>query len=153
MIFPSPEHRTILLTQLRTLGIKIVRVDFSGGGDSGDIDSVITVDANGNHINISNHMLDWPENSSRHDPDTNAWITDTTIKAQSLDKILEQVTLDALGEAGMDWYNNDGGQGSLTIDFNQSPPEINLEVGINHTATTDYSFSFNEEDEDAPMSP
>jgi hypothetical protein len=153
MIFPSPEHRTILLTQLRTLGIKTVQVDFSGGGDSGDIDSAIALDAGGNHIDINKHVLDWPENSSRHDPDTNSWITDTKIKAQPLDKILEQVTLDALDEAGMDWYNNDGGQGTLTIDFNRSPPEIDLELGINHTATTDYSFSFNEENEDAPMSP
>ena len=68
-------------------------------------------------------------------------------------EIIKQVTFDALEESGMDWYNNDGGQGYLTIDFNHSPPEIDLELGINHTATTDYSFSFNEEDEDAPMSP
>jgi len=153
MIFPSPEHRTILLTQLRTLGIKIVRVEFSGGGDSGDIDAIEALDGNGSHISITQHMLDWPQNQSRHDPDTNSWITDTNVKAQELHEIIKQVTFDALEEAGMDWYNNDGGQGSLTIDFNYSPPEINLELGINHTATTDYSFSFDEEEDDAPMSP
>jgi len=153
MIFPSKEHRTILLTQLRTLGIKTVRVEFSGGGDSGDIDVIEALDGDGNHVSITQHMLDWPQNQSRHDPDTNAWITETKVKAQELHEIIKQVTFDALEESGMDWYNNDGGQGYLTIDFNYSPPEIDLELGINHTATTDYSFSFNEEDEDAPMSP
>ena len=151
--FPSPEHKIILLTQLRTLGIKTVRVEFSGGGDSGDIDAIEALDASGSHINITQHMLDWPQNQSTHDPDTNSWITETNVKAQELHEIIKQVTFDALEEAGMDWYNNDGGQGNLTIDFNQSPPEINLELGINHTETTDYLFSLNEEDEDAPMSP
>jgi hypothetical protein len=151
--FPSKEHKTILLAQLRTLGIKKTTIGFSGGGDSGDIDSVEAVTTDGRHIDINKHMLDWPEVRGRHDPDTNAWIEETKIKTMSLDKILEQLTLDTLQDLGIDWYNNDGGQGSLTIDFSRSPPEINLDVGINHMVTEDYTYDLNEEDDDAPMSP
>jgi hypothetical protein len=150
--FPSPEHKIILLTQLRTLGIKTVEVVFSGGGDSGDIDEV-NVDSNNTYINLTAHQLDWPEESCRHDPDTNAWITEVKVVTIPLDEVLKRVTNDALAASGLDWYNNDGGQGSLTIDFNKSPPEISLNVGINYTTTEDHTINLNEEDDDAPMSP
>ena len=151
--FPSPEHKIILLTQLRTLGVKTVEVAFSGGGDSGDIDDVNAYDNDNVDINLTAHHLDWPEESSIHDPDTNAWITEVKTVTKSLDDILKDVTFDALAASGLDWYNNDGGQGSLLIDFNKSPPEISLDVGINFTTTEDHTIDLNEEDDDAPMSP
>lgn len=151
--FPSPEHKIILLTQLRTLGVKTVEVTFSGGGDSGSIDDVNAYDNDNADVNLTPHYLDWPEESSRNDPDTNAWITDVKVVTKSLDDILKDVTNSALEESGLDWYNNDGGQGSLLIDFNKSPPEISLDVGINYTTTEDHTINLNEEDEDAPMSP
>lgn len=151
--FPSPEHKIILLTQLRTLGVKSVEVTFSGGGDSGSIDDVNAYDNDMKDVNLTAHHLDWPEESSRNDPDTNAWITDVKVVTKSLDDILKDVTNSALEESGLDWYNNDGGQGSLLIDFNKSPPEISLDVGINYTTTEDHTINLNEEDEDAPMSP
>lgn len=151
--FPSPEHKIILLTQLRTLGVKTVEVAFSGGGDCGSIDSVDACDNNNDNVNLTTHHLDWPEESCRHDPDTNAWITDVKVVTIPLHEVLKRVTYDALAESGLDWYNNDGGQGSLIIDFNKSPPEISLDVGINYTTTEDHTIDLNEEDEDAPMSP
>lgn len=151
--FPSPEHKIILLTQLRTLGVKTVEVAFSGGGDSGDIDSVSAYDNNMKDVDLMVHHLDWPEESSRHDPDTNSWITEVKVVTIPLGEVLKRVTNDALAESGLDWYNNDGGEGVLLINFNHSPPEIRLNVGINYTTTEDHEIDLNEEDEDAPMSP
>jgi hypothetical protein len=151
--FPSQEHKIILLTQLRTLRVKAVEVAFSGGGDSGDINSIDAYDSDMKDVNLTKHYLDWPEESSRHDPDTNAWIHEVKVVTKSLDDILRDVTFDALAASGLDWYNNDGGQGSLIIDFNQSPPEIKIDVGINYTTTEDHTIDLNEEDDDAPMSP
>ena len=151
--FPSPEHKIILLTQLRTLGVKSVEVTFSGGGDSGSIDDVNAYDNDNADVNLTAHHLDWPEESSIHDPNTNTWITEVKVVTIPLDEVLKRVTNDALAESGLDWYNNDGGQGSLLIDFNKSPPEISLDVGINYTTTEDHTINLNEEDEDAPMSP
>jgi hypothetical protein len=151
--FPSPEHKIILLTQLRTLKVKTVEVTFAGGGDSGSIDDVNAYDNNNADVNLTVHHLDWPEESCRHDPDTNSWITEVKVVTIPLDEVLKRVTNDALSASGLDWYNNDGGQGSLTIDFNKSPPEISLDVGINYTTTEDHTIDLNEEDEDAPMSP
>ena len=151
--FPSPEHKIILLTQLRTLGVKAVEVAFSGGGDSGSIDSVSAYDNNMKDVDLMVHSLDWPEESSIHDPNTNTWITEVKVVTESLDHILRNVTNDALAESWLDCYNNDGGEGVLLIDFNHSPPEIKLNVGINYTTTEDHEIDLNEEDEDAPMSP
>lgn len=151
--FPSPEHKIILLTQLRTLGVKSVEVTFSGGGDSGSIDDVNAYDNDMKDVNLTAHHLDWPEESSIHDPNTNTWITEVKVVTIPLDEVLKRVTNDALAESGLDWYNNDGGQGSLLIDFNHSPPEISLDVGINYTSVEDHTIDLNEEDDDAPMSP
>lgn len=151
--FPSPEHKTILLTQLRTLGVKTVEVDFSGGGDSGDIDNVNVYDNNMKYVDLTVHSLDWPEESSTLDPITKTWVHTERTSLKSLDHILRNVTYDALAASGLDWYNNDGGEGALVIDFNKSPPEIRLNVGINYTTTEDHEIDLNEEDEDAPMSP
>ena len=151
--FPSPEHKIILLTQLRTLGVKTVEVAFSGGGDSGSIDSVNAYDNNMKDVDLMVHSLDWPEEVSTLDTTTKTWVHTEHISLKSLDHILRSVTNDALAESGLDWYNNDGGEGVLLIDFNHSPPEIKLNVGINYTTTEDHEIDLNEEDEDAPMSP
>jgi predicted phosphoadenosine phosphosulfate sulfurtransferase len=151
--FPSPEHKIILLTQLRTLGVKTVEVTFSGGGDSGSIDDVNAYDNDMKDVDLMVHSLDWPEEVSTLDTTTKTWVHTEHISLKSLDHILRNVTESALAESGLDWYNNDGGQGSLLIDFNKSPPEISLDVGINYTTTEDHTIDLNEEDEDAPMSP
>jgi hypothetical protein len=47
-----------------------------------------------------------------------------------------------LEDAGIDWYNNDGGYGELRI--NLDPIEINLEVSTRYTETFTSSLGFDE---------
>lgn len=145
-LFPSKFHRDLVLTQLRTLGATHVEVSFSGSGDSGSIDAAYCIDANGKRIELPDTTFSWPVTHSGFDG--TQWYRKTKDQPMTLDKILEHLTNDALEEQGLDWYNNDGGQGRLTIDFTQSPPDIQLEVGINITQTEDHEFNFSDEYED-----
>jgi len=143
--FPSPEHRTILLSTLKLLGASEVIVNFSGGGDSGEIQSVDVFDVNNKSVDIDSQSLEWVEARSFYDHEGSQWINDTSVATKPLSDILEQVTLNALEEQGIDWYNNDGGQGQLTIDFSTSPPTIELNVGVNYMETEEHSFDYTEE--------
>jgi hypothetical protein len=144
-LFPSPEHRALLLSTLKLLGAKTVTVVFSGGGDSGAIDSVDVLNAQGQPIDISNQGLEWVDVRTNFDSTNSQWVNYIEPKTMELEEILKRLTESALEEQGLDWYNNDGGQGQLTIDFSTSPPSIELNVGINYTATEDHHFSYTEE--------
>ena len=139
-IFPNEQEKTTLLTQLNLLGAKRVIVTFQGGGDDGQIDEVYMIDANDSYIDMPNDMI--------------AWTTITYGNQQSeqtqtkLIDALEDLCSRALDNTGLDWYNNDGGQGNLVIDFKENPPSIKLNVGINHTTTDDYEYDLNNEEEE-----
>ena len=151
-LFPSKFHRDLVLTQLRTLGVTNVEVHFSGGGDSGSIDSAHCMDATGKRIALPDTQFEWPRERTVYDPThvpgdhlQSPWKRQTYVEKLTLGQILEALTNDALEEQNLDWYNNDGGQGQLSIDFTQSPPNIQLNVGINITTTEDHEFNFSDE--------
>lgn len=139
-IFANEQEKTTLLTQLNLLGAKRVVVTFQGGGDDGQIDEVYMIDNNEAYIDIPDDMI--------------AWTTLTYGNQQSEQKqtklvdALEDLCSRALDNTGLDWYNNDGGQGNLVIDLKESPPNIKLNVGINHTTTDDYEYDLNDEEEE-----
>ena len=140
-IFPTLEDRKLFLTTLKLLGITEVEVSFQGGGDSGEIDGIGACDAQGKTIDIEDVMYPqgWQKKSD-FDTETHKW-KETTIRCErKLVDMLETLTYDALEKSGHDWYNNDGGQGQLKIDFRESPPAIKLEVGVNFTSTDDYEY-------------
>ena len=155
-VFPNKEQKKLLLTLLKVLGGHKVEVSFSGGGDSGSIDGVFLMDANGNQINLDGATMEWHETKSTLNDETKRWSTQTTpVPDMPLADILTQITDNALEESGLDWYNNDGGQGEFTIDLSTDPPTINLSVGVHYTQTDyhDFDYTDNEEEEDAPPSP
>lgn len=139
-IFPSEEHRAALLGTLKLLNVDRVNIEFSGSGDSGSIQSVEVRDGYGNKINLSGHKLDWVTTSSTYKD--GKWVETSTPETKELSAILKQVAYAAIETTGLDWYNDDGGQGEFSIDLTTSPPTIDLEIGINYTRTEDYSFSF-----------
>ncbi len=139
-IFASEQEKTKLLTQLNLLGAKKVIVEFQGGGDDGQVDGVYLFDQNNVDIDVPNDMI--------------AWTTLTYGSQQAESKptklldALEDLCSRALDNTGLDWYNNDGGQGNLVIDFSENPPSIKLNVGINHRTTEDYEYDLNDDEED-----
>ena len=139
-IFPNEQDKTTLLTQLNLLGAKKVRVEFQGGGDSGQVEYVGYQDKNDEWNTIPDEITSWTKQTYGSQEPQQERI--------SLDEVLEDLCYRALDETGLDWYNNDGGQGNMTIDFSESPPKISLYVGINQTTTDDYEYDLNKQDEE-----
>ena len=139
-IFPSNEEKQKLLTQSNLLGAKEVFVEFRGGGDDGEIESVYYKDRQDNHQDIPKDMISWTQLVYGDKP--------KITKEMSLVDVLEDLCYRALDEVSLDWCNNEGGQGHLHIDFTESPPTIDLQLGINTMTTDDYSFDINAEEDD-----
>ena len=144
-IFPSEEHRTTLLGTLKLLGVQHITVEFSGSGDSGSIDQVNLNDANGNNIDVSGHKIDWMTSYQTYKD--GKWETKSELSNMPLNLVLESVTYAAIETTGLDWYNNDGGQGTFEIDLTVSPPRIDLDIGINYTETNRYNVNFSGHEE------
>lgn len=139
-IFPSVQHRAVLLTTLKTLGVTRVSVDFSGGGDSGAIEGV-HLTANGAEVDSSIPIV-WPKESSAFSEDAGRWVRVVQEQSMPVKDVIEALTYKCLDYAGLDWYNNEGGSGTFYIDLTQNPPEIQLDVSINITSTEDHTFNF-----------
>jgi hypothetical protein len=139
-IFPSNEEKQKLLTQLNLLGAKEVFVEFRGGGDEGEVESVYYRNRQDESLEIPNDMISWTEVSYGDK------LLET--KQMLLVDVLEDLCYRALDEASMDWCNNEGGQGHLHIDFTESPPKISLQLGINTMSTDDYSYDIDDDEED-----
>ena len=137
-IFPNKQEKETLLAQLNLLGAKRVYVEFRGGGDEGHIEGVFYRDRNDDVHDIPTDMIAWTQIAYGNKP--------LETQQMSLYDALEDLCSRALDGTGLDWYNNEGGQGSLVIDFTESPPKTILNVGINHMTTEDYDYELDEEE-------
>ncbi len=117
-----------ILPVLRGQGIQEVTVQFDGSGDSGSIDTVecetgmslpaeVTVECR----HIAREFAD------------GRWVPVTGLKECSLEQAIQDLTYDYLDEAGVDWYNNDGGYGELVIDV--AAETVSLSIDVRQTYT------------------
>jgi len=140
VIYPSKLQKETLLTQLNLLGAKEVFVEFRGGGDDGQIESVYYIDRNDELLEIPKDMISWTQMVYGDKP--------KLTKEMSLVDVLEDLCYRALDEVSLDWCNNEGGQGHLHIDFTQSPPTTHLDIGINTMSTDDHNYDMDDDEED-----
>lgn len=150
--FPDKDKKNVLITFLRMIGGVRVVVDFQGGGDSGEVSNARLFDKHEKTIDITKSKLDW---STEKDVfKDGVWSTESEQNFVVANDILVRATETMLENEGLDWYNNDGGQGSLTIDLTTEPPTMLLDVNINRMETDNYEFDYTdpeeEGDEDAP---
>lgn len=102
--------REELRNQLLAAGAIRAHAAFSGGGDSGSIDDF------------------WIEFPAGHT------VSDET--KDKLKKTFEKFVYKWLESTGVDWYNNDGGQGEVTIDLSSFPVSIEANVDVNETVSS-----------------
>lgn len=101
------EKCTGVIDELKRHGIDHVDAPFDGGGDEGHITDVEAYDSQGNQVDLS------PLRSPRN-------------PANSLRDDLEEIANEALDEVGVDWWNDLGGEGTVTI--NAATGTIRTEV-------------------------
>ena len=122
-----------ILPVLRENGVRRVTVTFDGSGDSGSIDDVEYGDAaiDGSTLMVEIEIMHRVLQAGR-------WVTSRVREQKDLDTAIEELTDDYLAETNVDWYNNDGGFGELTIDVDEGT--VALEVSVRFTeSSTEYS--------------
>lgn len=152
--FPNSDRKQLLMTLLKVMGGHKVEVRFSGGGDDGSIEGASLYDSEGKEISLKGTQFEWERDVSMFNRETNEWLDRSETLTMPVDDILVKICEDCLETTHMDWYNNEGGQGSLEIDLNTDPVSIVLNIGINQMHTEEYAFDFSgeEEEEDASTS-
>lgn len=113
---------------LAELGIKEIRVEYSGGGDSGQIDAY--------HYNKTPELGEWENSFIKIDEDE---------LPEGLHAFIDKRVDNLLVNGIEDWYNNDGGQGELRINVPEGV--YTLENNIYHQESTTYNHegTFTEE--------
>jgi hypothetical protein len=118
----SENEMTGLLLKLADLGVTGIKIFYSGGGDSGDIDDVVYTTikeaAFNNIMNLSNHGED-------------------VLYLANLDGYLRDDLIDFANEKILnnleDWWNNDGGYGVMLIKIPSGQYEINNTIYVTDT--------------------
>ena len=101
LTIPEDSGFTHVLFNLAAQGFEFIKINYSGGGDSGCIDDVYllfhgTATIEGDNISENN------DRDYAH-PDT------------VLEELIEQKALDQVLDKADDWWNNEGGGGTLYI--------------------------------------
>ena len=118
----TENEMTGLLLQLADLGVTGIKIFYSGGGDSGDIDDIVyTTTKEADFINIIN-LTNYGEN---------------VLYLQNLDDELSDKIKDFASEKILndleDWWNNDGGYGAMLIKIPSGQYEISNIIYVTDT--------------------
>lgn len=109
------ERKQALLVTLKNLGISQVVIEYSGSGDSGQVDEI-----NAYLTGDPATPEDIDKIAAQHAPPDEISIKVSNKLLGQEDKelsaILEEFAYDAIEEANLtDWYNNEGGGGAMTL--------------------------------------
>ena len=118
----TENEMTGLLLKLADLGVTGIKIFYSGGGDSGDIDDIIyTTTKEASFDNIMN-LTSYGENL----------LNLQTLDDELADKIKDFASEKILNDLE-DWWNNDGGYGTMLIKIPSGKYEINNMIYITDT--------------------
>ncbi len=104
-----------MLISLADQGVRTVKIEYDGSGDSGEITDICFEDFKGNDIDGKSLIEE----------------------RKMIESLCENQLLDEVG----DWYNNEGGFGSITIQIPSG--EYSIDSHIRVTETIDESYSGN----------
>ena len=126
------ENLRRVLPVLRQHGVDNVEVSFDGCGDSGSIDRVefegAELDRQAIGIELEG-IYQYYENGE--------YRSEQTLRQLSLEEAIKEIAQDYLEETGVNWYDNDGGFGELTIDVVAGT--VSLEVNV-RTSSSDVEY-------------
>lgn len=108
------------LRVLRALDVTVVRVTFAGSGDSGQIDDIHIHPEEAGQATVTCEL-------QQVDHIRGQWHGVTVPHEVTVREAIHAITLDYLEHTGVDWYNNEGGQGHLEIDVEAGTVELMIE--------------------------
>ncbi len=119
------ENLRRVLPVLQALGVETVTVRFDGCGDSGAID-VVDFEPDIDNPNIEVSIFDTVRSC-----DNGIWLSTQQLVNEPLMHAIETITNDYLEYTDVDWYNNDGGFGEMTIDVPEGT--VAMDVNVRYT--------------------
>lgn len=111
------KSREGVLAALRSANVAKVELVVSGGGDEGMIDSIVFADKDGDPIKESSLQEDVPPIIMRGRDRT-----------KPLAEAAQDLLLETLENQGADWWNNEGGDGMITLNVKTGTVAINIDV-------------------------
>lgn len=97
----TEQELTQTLIQLADLGVTGIRINYEGGGDSGCIEDIMYTDKEGVSLEEV-QSLPWDSKNLRE-------------LSNELANNIENFTTDTILDTIEDWWNNEGGSGTLSI--------------------------------------
>lgn len=113
---------TGLLLQLADLGVTGIKVIYSGGGDSGAIDEIIYTTEEVTNLKDLEYLDQYSEN-----------VLNLLDLSTSLYSDLEDFATSKLLDEIEDWWNNEGGHGTVLIAIPSGNYKINNNIYITNT--------------------
>lgn len=113
---------TDLLLKLADLGVTGIKIFYSGGGDSGDIDDVVYTTTKEASFDDINTLNSYGENL----------LNLQTLDDELADKIKDFANENILNDLE-DWWNNDGGYGVMLIKIPSGQYEISNMIYVTDT--------------------
>ena len=113
-------RRSQLAERLKPLGIVRVEVEYDGCGDSGDIQEVRALkkgprSGKEQPANLDGQSLTVERFESVYDAERREWDRKPCQATVTLKEALSDFALDFLSFLGIDWYNNEGGYGTVVL--------------------------------------
>ena len=131
-----PEWRQklrVMLPMLTAHGVKKVKVSFSGSGDSGEVDGA-EIDDDYDHPLLKQHFTVMGDTTTWKGEEL-GFVTEEGLVDKTIAEIMDDVANAYADETGVDWYNNDGGFGSVELDLSEDPPVLRTEINQYETVS------------------
>jgi len=114
------------LAKIHELGYKYIRINYNGGGDSGDIDNPDFY-----------HTADEADTERINGLEWKAYYDEQKKRREQCSEYMESITkkVDVLLNDVEDWWNNDGGNGHVIIETNTGSYTIENNINITEQET------------------
>lgn len=142
--FSSKDEMDALTAQLKVMGVAKVNIRFAGGGDSGQVEYVGFLDEGEHEVDVNDGIIAWTEQTYGSQVPQQ--------KPMPLNQAMEDIAYRVLDETGMDWYNNDGGQGYVVVEVGETL-KIKVDMEINITTSEEHEFEYHPVDDAASYYP
>ena len=143
--FDSKVEAVALTSQLKMLGVATAVIVFAGQGDSGEVEEVYLDNPNGEIIEMPTDMVAWTKQVYGEQK--------SETKQVKLRDALEDIGYRVLDETGMDWYNNDGGQGQVYLKVDGEVFTVRVDMEINYTSHENHEFEYDPNEDEAIFYP
>jgi hypothetical protein len=126
-----PANKAALFDALASAGITTVIIEFDGGGDSGQVESI--------EARIGEKLVDLPD--AKIELAQSLWGSPNIERsAFSIRDAVEQIAYDFLEETHRGWENNDGAYGEFTIDVAERTITLDFNERISEAIYSQHVF-------------